>query len=840
MDKKFALGVALVALVLLAYPFLPGLLERFAAHPGTVVDSSPSFPQEYPLFAASRSCFYSPETGRYWAFYRRLGEHSFYYISSPDGVHWSSPVLIDNSLRGGTAWPDGRYVHVAYMDYNPNYNPNDPSSLPATAYYYMRGLLRSDGTILWGPKTFVAPVQDIDSPPVICVDDQGYVWVLSSDEGWWRMKLVRSSAKGEWAPGGPSFTLEGGLESMSSKPICPYPGGRVVVGLRSLYWESWGWTGVWLHCFLLYIVGPSGVELFRMIPCKDEPIGYNYAVASVGRRVFLASAEGSMPEGSESAVAVLELLEGRPPGQDLACRYRVRAADLGMENPVALTVTPAGGLALFYMRDRVSTICWERTVMVRSPDGIHWGPEETIQAREEDEPAYLFCDAPYHAYAGKIPFYSLSYDNRDNLYKAWMWAVGVPVPPPPPPPKENENVPRVENNPPVVPSYSATGYWFSSDRGCVMLIHCTFDNGDLLPDGASITAYLPTYGQVGVVFGYSEFVVPLKRMEPDVWFATLSAGAPVPSKVVLDISVPGMTTVRLIIPLSHREFVGNLLVQVVDAETGSGIDGATVVCGQQTSRTSGGGFARFQGVPSGTVPLSCYAQGYYSFAGSVRVNPNALNTAVVRLYPAEDNRPKDARIVVSVLGIDPKSGATLRIDPMSAAVTVDGESCAYDPALGRWAKGVPAGEHSVTAWAPGYYAKTLVARVPPGETVEVEVALEPSSEGPERFLLYAKVVDRNGLPVVGAKVLLDTGASGTTGHDGLCVLSAPSGTRSVTASHPGYFDATKRVEVRGPASVTLTLRGVLYEAPAPPPVFLLYLLAFLLVLAAGVFLWRRK
>ena len=92
-------------------------------------------------------------------------------------------------------------------------------------------------------------------------------------------------------------------------------------------------------------------------------------------------------------------------------------------------------------------------------------------------------------------------------------------------------------------------------------------------------------------------------------------------------------------------------------------------------------------------------------------------------------------------------------------------------------------------------------------------------------------------------MFLDVGLQLATGADGRCRFTGvPAGDRTVTASSPGFFPSKAKVKVEEGriSSVTVELRGFLYEAKPPPPTGRVVALLFSVVLLSGLLLaWRR-
>jgi len=147
-------------------------------------------------FATQRMCFYTK--GRHWVFF---GDDptpvDIVYISSMDGINWTSPTLFkkgtDSYMFLGahifTLYFDGVYVHTFYYK------------------WYRRGLPNYDGTITWDTEHEILPAE-LAYAPLPCsitLDSEGYAWIGYANDSPGYPYISKSSVKP------PSFTHESGF-----------------------------------------------------------------------------------------------------------------------------------------------------------------------------------------------------------------------------------------------------------------------------------------------------------------------------------------------------------------------------------------------------------------------------------------------------------------------------------------------------------------------------------------------------------------------------------------------------------------------------------------------------
>jgi len=305
-------------------------------------------------------------------------------------------------------------------------------------------------------------------------------------------------------------------------------------------------------------------------------------------------------------------------------------------------------------------------------------------------------------------------------------------------------------------------------------------------------------------------------------------------------------------PVSVRGLIGGLTVFTVD-RTGSPVLALVNVeagGGVWTAR-SDGGVASFTGLPAGraTVSVLPVEGGKYVAPSpvSVDISPNRISTVTMVFSPLYDPS-KTGRVGITNVGaytaaVYPDAGEEVRVGP--------GETVYLE---------LPAGRHFIVYTGEDpllFEPQHLVFEVVEGQTLYLSVSVSPVRD--EKWLeewmenvrrgvgvgdLAVLVVDKaTGLPVPGATVTLDMGLKLTTGADGWCRFSGvPAGDRTVTALSPGFFPSRARavVEEGRMSSVTVELRGLLYEARPPPPINKVVVLLFFVVLFSGVLLsWKR-
>jgi len=379
-------------------------------------------------------------------------------------------------------------------------------------------------------------------------------------------------------------------------------------------------------------------------------------------------------------------------------------------------------------------------------------------------------------------------------------------------------------------------YYFTSEKGCVLLVRATLENGDPLP-----------YGTRVLLDG--EY---LRQAEWDVWYKTYPAGYPAPASVTPVFEIPGMMSVMLSCPVSVRGLMGGLTVFTVDREGNPVLALVKVEAGGSAwTARSADGVASFPGLPAGRATVSALPveAGRYVAPSpvSVDVAPNKVSTATMVFSPLYDPS-RTGGVSITNTGaytvvVRTDFGEEVRVAPMETLYLE-----------------LPAGTHFICytgenplLFDPQYF----VFEVNEGETLSLSVSVSPARD--ERWLeewmenvrmgrgvgdLVVLVVDKaTGLPVPGATVALDVGLQLTTGSDGRCRLTGvPAGDRVVTALSPGFFPSRARVRVEAgtTASATVELRGFLYEAKPPPPTSKVVVLLFLVVLLSGVLLARRR
>jgi len=612
--------------------------------------------------------------------------------------------------------------------------------------------------------------------------------------------------------------------SSADKQMCPLPGGRVAVyGVE---------TGTYIHKVIT--VSTYGVESVEDI---FSGATHNLNIVYSGGRLYVAFPLRYDDNGEDNVFYDNIYVYGRFFGEWRKIYHRTMERHIRwvvIRTPVSLTATPGGGLALFYMKDEpIGGPIFEKAIMVRSPDGVNWGPEMEVLRIDPFEANFFFCDSSYYTDGGVIC--TVSFSNFYDKGRIWFWRTAAVAPPLPPTPTQ-PTVTTVTQHA-IEPRVSSFCYYFTSENGCVLLVRATFENGDPLPYGTK-------------VFLDGEC---LRQVEWDVWYKTYPAGQPAPAVVTPVFEIPGMMRVMLSCPVSVRGLMGGLTVFTVDREGKPVLALVRVEAGGNvwTSR-SADGVASFPGLPAGRATVSAIPveAGRYVAPSpvSVDVAPNRVTTVTMVFSPLYDPS-KTGGVSITNTGA---YTVVVRTDAGEEARIAPGETVYLD---------LPAGKHFITYTGENpllFEPQHLVFEVPEGGTLSLSVSASPARD--EKWLeewmenirlgrgvgdLAVLVVDKaTGLPVQGATVFLDVGLQLTTGADGRCRFTGvPAGDRTVTASSPGFFPSKARVRVEAgmTSSVTVELRGFLYEAKPPPPTGWVVALLFLVVLLSGLLLaWGRR
>jgi len=791
MNVRFLAGVALLAVLLLVSPFLPGLVGRFGVSPGSLVEAGEGGPFSFD------GCVFCHDG--YWIIAADiLGDGSLCYFYSPDGLSWLPPVKIEsagsyNNHRGASVWKEpypSPYVHIVYLGLDGN-------------LYYRRGMVQS-GHISWENRTLVAsPGVHTDYHYQVCVSE-GNVWVLWQSPGAIFIKCLNT---------GSVFTLPNIVvkPELDDRQMCPLPGGRVAV-----YGAEAG------NIHKVITVSTSGVE-------SVEEIGflcgtYHLNIVRSGGRLYVAFPYHDDENGCDHIYVYGRFQDGwRKVYHRTLERY---LKDPLIETPVSLNATPGGGLVLFYGKDEPGEDqLFEKAMMVRSPDGINWGSEEELLHLSHSVEWLLYlCSSSYCT--GDVICTAFLVETTVGTYELWFRKIGVAAPAPP--------------TPLVIPmplyttavGVSSYCYYFASENGCVLLVRATFENGEPLPPGTRIL----------LDGGY------LEQAAWDAWYRMYPPGHPAPESVTLAFEIPGMMRVMKDCPVSVRKPMGGLTVFTVDRE-GKPVPAIVKVeaGGRAWTARSSDGAASFPGLPAGKATVSAIPVESGRYAPprpvSVDVAPNRVTT-VTLVFPPLYDPSRTGRVAITNVGMHM---AVVRIDAGEELRVGPGETVYRELPAGKHFVACT-GENPLL-FEPQY----LVFDVVEGETLHLSVSVSPARD--EGWLrewtenvrmgrgigdLVVLVVDKaTGLPVTGATVTLDVGLRLTAGMDGWCRFSGvPVGNRTVTALSPGFFPSRARVRVLegGTASVAVELAGFQYEAGPPSPTGAVAALLLLAALLSGLLL----
>ena len=774
----------MVSVVLLAVPLVPELVRRFGGVTASMVAESGAFGPLTP-----GGVFYA--NGRFWVFYSDGG--NIVYSTSTDGATWTDPTVVreGNQGRAISVYFDGRYLHYG------------------GGLFYRRGIPNSDGTITW-----VADEQGIPSPmghpniSSIAVDSNGYVWIGFLDgpgygaDRWFY--ITRSGNNdGTWGetPEGFPYLLKVGHTGL----IIPVPlsSGEVLVAyiddldgiLRMQWWNGISWTE-------------------RDVMDMGN-YGGGFSAVARGNTAYIAS-----QNGNDYWIYLFKYVSGTVTSERI-CRLT------GVYPFLQLSIEPDTGiLHIFYGgSDGVFRHIWGR-------EGCWNGPEVWFNTHERIDGWVVSYSSPLcHVYS--VPEFYIGPPYTHKI----MFVYSPPSPPSPPPPPENRENIHWENMYLGGGSMtvSAFAYYFTSDRGCVLLVRAVCENGDPLPAGSKIKID-------------GEY---LSQVEYDVWYKIYPAGTPPPSTVSVTFEIPGYISTSLALPVSVGGTIGDLQVFTVD-EKGNPVpslvevrmNGALVGSQQST------GVATFRGLSAGKATVSGVSTGLLSPPPiEVDVAPNRMSTATLvfrRIYDPSIT----GKVSVTNIGAYP------------IVVTFDGIYTYTISPRGAICVELPAGNHYAVYRGTEpllYEPQVITFTLEQGEEELQYLQVSPARD--ENWLrewmenarngvgvgdLAVTVVDKaSGTPIPGAVVYLDVGLQQTTNNSGLCYFKGvPTGDRKVKACAQGYFPttATAKVSEGAATSVQVFLRGFLYEAKPSPPTGRYLILGFLAILLPGVVMWlyRRR
>ena len=171
-------------------------------------------------YAHWKASFYA--YGRVWVLWQpNVGSGPLRIYNSADLVNWSNLVEIDTvaDTIPWDSWFDGTYLHICYVWYD-----------GTSTYYlcYRRCTPNADGTLTLGTRYLIQGYtsNSLAVPPRICVDEQGYVWII-----------CRSTAGFQYGAGVYVFknaVNDGGWTTASGYPMYLWLGGAYFATIGSV------------------------------------------------------------------------------------------------------------------------------------------------------------------------------------------------------------------------------------------------------------------------------------------------------------------------------------------------------------------------------------------------------------------------------------------------------------------------------------------------------------------------------------------------------------------------------------------------------------------------------
>jgi hypothetical protein len=147
--------------------------------------------------------------------------------------------------------------------------------------------------------------------------------------------------------------------------------------------------------------------------------------------------------------------------------------------------------------------------------------------------------------------------------------------------------------------------------------------------------------------------------------------------------------------------------------------------------------------------------------------------------------------------------ASTELPIQSASVSTDtGQSALTDGQGNYQLVSVPTGSRTVTASASGYVSVQSTVNVSDSATSTADFALSPPSGG--SGAIKGTVTDSSGTKLGGALVQTDSGQSALTNSGGkYTIQNVPAGTRTVTASKPGFLSQIQTAQLLSGQNLTV-------------------------------------
>jgi len=331
--------------------------------------------------------------GLVWLFYI-YSSGNFYYITSKDGVAWSSPTELDTGISAASlgatvsTWYDGTYFYYV-----------EGSADDTTGLHMRRGTPSSDGTISWSAarQEVIAAVEDeVFTYAQIFSDSGGYVWITYCHHDYQATtnsyaKVTKSSTTdGTWSTASgfpytlsddtdPGLCIPKGVSLGSSNVLVVYVNADSTGGVESQLWNGSSWgsetqaisgSTSWAYCDMV----ADGGNAHLIAPCTDDGSHWYYAKYTGGSgwsaRTSIGTYDAGMGciclTGTDSAIAAWidhsasdqyilgnEMVSGSWSGEVTLCDEANYVSDYR-----GITITPAsGGLfkALIGYAERTAT-----------------------------------------------------------------------------------------------------------------------------------------------------------------------------------------------------------------------------------------------------------------------------------------------------------------------------------------------------------------------------------------------------------------------------------------------------------------------------------------------------
>ncbi len=298
--------------------------------------------------------------------------------------------------------------------------------------------------------------------------------------------------------------------------------------------------------------------------------------------------------------------------------------------------------------------------------------------------------------------------------------------------------------------------------------------------------------------------------------ASVVAEVPTPTPGVTPTPTPTPTPVE----------TGNIAGQVVDSQTGAGINGATVTLDTGEFTVTGtvqgiDGVYAIQDVSVGQHEITASALNYASSSQTVTVEEgqpnqqtgkNIFNFALVSTVtptPPETGTLA-GRVTDSVTGAG-INGATVTADGLTTTTgSFQGQDGVYV------FRDVVPGDYAVTASAANYESNSTTATVVAGDQTIANLALTPTTGN-----LAGQVTDaETGTGIVGATVTADGQTTTTTTGGAYAFQNIEAGDYTVTASAEGYVSSSQSATVVAGETTRVDFAltpGVPTPTPSPTP-----------------------